>query len=332
MIASALTLAASLGACRTMGGAPDLATSALATEHPISGCPPLADLEWIRTFPQLLPFDNRLGIRVGVVEPQGDVVGDVLFFPGFADRLDNHRPLFEEWSRAGLRVISFDYPSHGESCGSSLATYGIRDLAHIASYVEGITLQDPRRPLFLAGWSTGGLVATRIAQDPGSYRPSRDLAGLILLAPGVAVHALVGDWGHVTTETLTRNPAPPHYGTITPQSPLSVPTFATNLLVNAKLAFHALLPSSLPTLVVVGDDTGDKYARTPKIKDWIVKQRAVDPQRPLAAVQCVGGFHELDNEPEPMGGAVRDVVAAFPRAALAGTTATLAVAAACRKF
>lgn len=146
------------------------------------------------------------------------------------------------------------------------------------------------------------------------------------------MHALVGDWGHVTTATLTRNPTPPHYGEIKPQSPLSVPTFATNLLVNSKLAFHALLPSSLPTLVVVGDDLSDKYARTPRVKDWVAKQRSADPQRPLAAVQCVGGYHELDNEPEPMGSVVRDAVAAFPAAVLAGTTAELAVGGPCQKF
>ncbi len=86
-----------------------------------SGCQPLVEQDWIRTYRQTLE-NGRLSIRIGVAEPQGETHGDILFFIGFADRVDNHKPLFDAWTAAGFRVIAYDYPSHGETCGSGNVT------------------------------------------------------------------------------------------------------------------------------------------------------------------------------------------------------------------
>ncbi|HVH42206.1 MAG TPA: hypothetical protein VM925_07670, partial [Labilithrix sp.] len=49
--------------------------------------------------------DGNLKLRVGVMDPDGAPKADVLFLHGFADRFDNHLPLFERWREAGLRVV-----------------------------------------------------------------------------------------------------------------------------------------------------------------------------------------------------------------------------------
>src|SRR4051812_1989608 len=79
-------------------------------------CSPLSDVPGMKIERPTVD-DGNLHLRIGVMEPSGTPKADVLFLHGFADRFDNHLPLFETWRNAGLRVIAFDYPSHGETCG-----------------------------------------------------------------------------------------------------------------------------------------------------------------------------------------------------------------------
>jgi len=283
------------------------------TESAITtACQDLSQRSWITTS-RLTSLDGREELRIGVMEPQAPVIGDVLYLHGFADRLDNHRPLFDAWSQAGFRVISFDYPSHGETCGASINGYTIDDLMKLAAQVESATIQDRSRPLVLAGWSTGGLLAARILQV-GSESPifSRPVSKAILIAPGVALRPLLGEFGIVTQSTLTRNPNPPHEGEIKPKSPLSVPLFALNLLAESNRAKAALLPNNVPVLVVVGGIKEDRYVDTTGIIKWVGAQRE-NHKGIIRAVACAGGYHELDNEPDPMGNAVRNASAEFAK-------------------
>lgn len=136
------------------------------------------------------------------------------------------------------------------------------------------------------------------------------------MAPATTPHALVGVNGIVTAETLTRNTNPPHVagGEIKPKSPLFTPVFASKLLFNAGKANCDALPA-IPTLTIVADDNADKYVRTPQVKAWAGAQRAV--HNPLMTnVQCVGSYHELDNELEPIAGQVRAMAAQFVGQAL----------------
>lgn len=247
--------------------------------------------------------DGNVHLRIGVMEPKGSPKGDVLFLHGFSDRFDNHLPLFEGWRRVGLRVVAFDYPSHGETCGRGLDRYRIEGIAKLASFVEARTRPAERRPLVVAGWSTGGLVTVRMLQD-SKLALGRSIDGAFLLAPGVDVKVLVGDKQRVTTETLTHDPNPPHRGPIAPRSPLQTPLFAADLLVQAKRARDAGFPTNVPTFVVTGGENEDVYADTKGVVAW-VEARQKDGAK-MVGFGCADGRHELDNEAAPMGGDVRE--------------------------
>jgi pimeloyl-ACP methyl ester carboxylesterase len=187
--------------------------------------------------------------------------GDVLYLHGFSDRIDNHRPLFESLTKQGLRVIAFDYPSHGETCGPSLDRYSFTDLAKLAGQVERENAM--RGPLYLAGWSTGGLLAVRIAQGLDADF-SRPIAKMALFAPGVDVRFVTS----VSESTLTRNPNPPHVAAPSPTSPLKRPVFASALKLNSELAKVHTLPAGLPVLTFVGGEDADVYADTKGVSKW----------------------------------------------------------------
>ena len=256
--------------------------------------------------------EGRVHLRVGVFPAKGLPKGDVFYLPGFADRLDNHLPLFEAWSKAGLRVVSFDYPSHGESCGRPLDRYGFEDLGRFADAVERHTREDATRPFVLSGWSTGGLVAVRTLQEGWL---GRAVKGVVLFAPAVAPRAIIGEAGFVTEGTLTRNPSPPHRGPITPKTPLATPLFAPKLLLNGALARHTHYPT-VPTLVVLGGDDTDRYVDIRGVDAWM-RDVERDGGR-IEGRRCAGGFHELDNEPAPMGPAVRSATSDFAGWIVAG--------------
>lgn len=268
---------------------------------------------WMHTW-RMQADGGRLQLRVGEARPEGAIIGDVLFFHGFADRLDNHQPMFTEWTKRGFRVISFEYPSHGETCGKSLAFYMYPGLARLAAEVELSTREDAERPLLLAGWSMGGLLATRLLQ--GLEPLSRPVRGAMLLTPGVAVHTFLS---RVENETLTRNPSPPHTGPIAPVRPAVWPV-ATNLLYHARVARSTRLPKNVPVLTVVGGDEEDVYAKSADIRAWVTDKR--DEGALSLGLSCPGGYHEIDNEPEPMGPQVQRSLGQFATAVLEGTTAT----------
>ena len=254
--------------------------------------------------------EGRVKLRIGIMDPTGEARGDVLFLHGFSDRFDNHLPLFEGWRAAGLRVVAFDYPSHGETCGRGIDRFKIEGLAKLASFVEEHTRPASARPLVVAGWSTGGLVAVRTLQVP-SLALGRKVDGAFLLAPGLDVKVLVGDKQRVTLETLTHDPAPPHRGEISPSSPLQTPLFSSDLLLHARHARKDAYPKDVPTVVVTGGEREDVYANTAGVRDWVETRRAEG-----AAVQglaCDGGRHELDNELPPIRDEVRESAARFAR-------------------
>ena len=257
-----------------------------------------------------------LTLRMGIYKPEGPARGDILYFIGFGDRFDNHGPLFAQWNAEGFRVISFDYPSHGGTFGplNHLNLYNYSGLMKLAESVEKATREESSRPLLLAGWSTGGLLATRIPQTNRHW--DRKPQALILFSPGVSVFPFVGEHGMVTQRTLTSNPKPPHSGPIRPGSPLFTPAFSASLLTNAALARHQDLPN-LPVLVLTGGEKEDKYVKIENVKQWAVNQRGRRAST-LVAVQCLGGFHELDNEPGVTGKTVRDLAARFASSVLDG--------------
>ncbi len=265
-------------------------------------------------------YEKDMEIRIGVQNPStSSIKGDILFLHGFADRLDNHAPLFEEFNRAGFRVVSFDLPGHGESRGNKndISRWSFTELTELAAFVEKSVVWNTGvkpRTLILAGWSTGGLLAVRMAQGLSEQYLSREISGLILYAPGVAVRVpwqlgekrpdyLGGLVGRVTTQSLTHHPNPPHNGPIKPLSPVVKLRFGLDLTWNSFLARFHDLPSFMPMLVFVGGEAEDVYADSKGLKIWTANQRARG--KSVYTIKCEHGRHELDNEMEPMGSIVR---------------------------
>lgn len=255
-------------------------------------------------------FGRFLHIGVQSPDPEIAVKGDILYLHGYGDRIDNHGPLFKEWNKAGLRVISFDFPSHGQTEAGPLDLYGIGDLGRLALKVEAATRENRDRPLFLAGWSTGGLVAVRMVQTFLYHRSPRKPSGLVLFAPGISVYKFVGGDGIIRERTLTNSSHPPHHGEIKPVSPFLTPLFATKLIFNTVLARAESLPNDLPVLTFVGDSKQDLYAKSPNLINWVNDQRK-NKDAQIYGFSCPGSKHEMDNEPFGIGAFVRENSAAF---------------------
>lgn len=264
--------------------------------------------EQLSHFIKINQFDE---CRVRVIEqtpPHGtEIIGDVLFFIGYADRADNHEPLFSLLAQNGFKVVSFDYPSHGETNCGILNLHTYTSLMTIAGEVERAFRTSLKAPLILGGWSTGGLLAVRLLQT--NFFTERIPAKLFLLAPGISVYPLVGGDGIIRESTLLSNPNPPHRGPITPISPLITPFFSTNLIANSLLAQHQDLPSNTQTLVILADDKEDLYAKSQIVRVWTRKQKMAG--RILTALQCLNSKHEIDNEVEPIGSTARESILAF---------------------
>lgn len=278
---------------------------------------------------------GSLAVAVGIYRPAERPVADVLYLHGFADSYANHAALFARWNRAGLRVIGFDYPGHGATRGTgsagSLNGFTMDDLAKIAARVERATREDDRRPLLVAGWSTGGLLAVRLVQTGGLEREPR---AALLFAPGVAVRPIVGKQslryplGEVTLETLTHEERASDLLPISPRSPGSVPFFAASLVVASKQAALSRYPR-IPTFVAVAGDAADRYVVSRSIRGWA---RALPG--PVVALHCPTARHWLDREPELHGGPeVIEMAGAFAEAAVGdGDFSRLPSGPRCRRF
>lgn len=246
---------------------------------------------------------DTLRVHYGIYKPDSEVVGDVLFLHGYGDNFANHQALFKQFNESGLRVIGFDYPSHGKTWGQGsddLDFHSFHSLTQIAAKVLRENAPNSSRPLFIVGWSTGGLQAIRIAQVSRFRSLFPNLKGLVLYAPGVSVKTCVGNsFCQITNETLNHDTRMLHRQ-IKPKSPLFRLDFATRLLFNAALSWRQGIPQDLPTIVFVGG-SNDNYVNTDDIKSWVQLQRNYF-SAPVIAVQCPLAFHELDNELSNYGG------------------------------
>lgn len=257
-------------------------------------------------------------LRIGVMSPEAEPAADILFVHGHADRLDNHGPLFSAWREAGFRVLSFDLPSHGESNILPIDLYSFEDLVALMRLLDEATLEDPDRPLFVAGWSFGGLVVTRMAQQPDLFNAlSRTPQGLILFAPAVTPYPMAGGDGVARVSTLTNNPHPPVAGPPSPTMPIQNPIFASRLLAEAWQAEQTLFPPQLPVLLIAAGETEDWYVNAAGVLAWAHKQ--AQGGAVIRTFQCPAARHALDNEPYPIGSTVRQLAADFVAAVLQGT-------------
>lgn len=244
--------------------------------------------------------------------PAGTPVADVIYIHGFADTKDNHSPLFNAYLQSGARVLALDLPSHGRTRGRDLNDLSFEDLAAIVTEFEATFVEDLDRPLVINGWSTGGLLAVRMLQSSSFAQFTRPVSGLILHAPAVAVPACVGSAiCTVTNNTLTHDELLWNRP-LSPPSPIVKPLFATKLFWNSLQSWNDTLPVSIPTFMIVGGETEDRYVMTPKLKEWAERQQARGAH--IHVEQIAGARHELDNELVEFGSVrVRNRSSAFLR-------------------
>jgi pimeloyl-ACP methyl ester carboxylesterase len=251
-----------------------------------------------------------VGIRVGYV-PQAAAIpfrGNIVYFEGLADSIENHGPLFMRLSSEGYRVIAFDYRGQGGSDGSMDDTRikEIPKLGRLAwdQFAFDKTTFSQRTVL---GWSTGGLA--------GYYAASQGLVDrVVLIAPGIAPKSVV----LITEGTLT-SAAPyamkeldPHLQGISPRSPLEVMGFGCDLLNMAASSRGEKLrspkchnplagsykvpglapwkiPDTFPGLILFSDPK-DIYVNS-GVAIPIVKENSK-----FEIEQYTGALHEIDNE------------------------------------
>lgn len=243
-------------------------------------------------------------LRVVTELPLKKHLADVLFLTGFSDRADNHKPLFSLLANEGYRVISFDYPSHGETNCLNLDLHNFTSISNLAVNLLSMPAYKSTKPLYLSGWSTGGLMAYRMLQR--KYFGDRNISGAVMIAPGLSVYPIPGEHGIVTQNSLLSNLNPPHSGPIKPISPLLFLGFSSSLITNSVLAKNQDVPRT-PILMLLGDDKLDVYADTADIRNWYVSNR----RSSFDAFQCTGAKHEIDNEIKPIGSSARQLFLNF---------------------
>jgi alpha-beta hydrolase superfamily lysophospholipase len=249
-------------------------------------------------------------------------VADLIFLHGHADRVDNHRELFTAWSAAGIQVVAVDLPSHGGTTARGIDAWTTADLAALVGTLDR-RYGAAGRPLALAGWSFGGLLVTRITQQPRHLAVlTRRPASTVLLVPAVDPLPVTGGDGVARRRTLNHDPDPAAADP-RPASPLLNPIFAVRLLAEAWAARADRLPADVPTLVVASDPGEDLYVRADGLIRWALVQRAATGRVDL--LSCSGARHGVHLEPWPTGPTVRHATVRFLASTVRGVAAPAAV-------
>ena len=247
-------------------------------------------------------------IMVGTYAHRAKDSATVIYLPGYADTFNNHEDLLSQLHDAGVRVISFDYPSHGQSDGGIWA-WDIQDVASIIKAVlsspslnSGELAINRKLPVILVGWSTGATMAIRTAQTwhPHVIPADLRLAGIVAFAPGLPVQLAVGH-GYsrlgtkVKAEDLTRNARAIKYAPM-PESTLASGPFALSLFTTS-VAAKVMSAPAIPTLVFVADNDKDFFVNANSSATWVQNS----PETPTFGFQCEGAYHGLEFEPDGIG-------------------------------
>ncbi len=233
-------------------------------------------------------------IRAGFLPEVGSFKGNIIYYQGLGDSMLNHRELFGKLSRAGYRVLAFDYMGQGGSTGSMNNTQ-LEYIPWIANKVWKRFADTARNPdKNILGWSTGGLAAYMEAAK-GLVKK------VILIAPGNTANLIVGEgfshWpvNEITLRTLTTdiygqgNPDP-HVDPIRPNSPAVIFLFAANLLTTSALSRITKIPAKVEGLVLLSG-ANDSYVNGADANK-VFAQTAPHFERQTYA----GALHEIDNE------------------------------------
>lgn len=234
-------------------------------------------------------------IRAGYLPHEGQFKGNVLYFEGLGDSMLNHDPLFKKISKAGYRVLAFDYMGQGGSDGRMNRTR-IEYIPWIGDRVWNKYALEKNKfnSKTIIGWSTGGLAAYLSATE-------NKVDKVVLIAPGIAPRKIVGEGlfnqlpNEITLETLTTDvyfdrQSNPHREEIKPDSPVKVPHFSINLLTTAECLKDKKVSDSVKGLVLLSGDE-DTYVNAERTK------RIISQNAPHFKVKSYpGALHEIDNE------------------------------------
>lgn len=127
----------------------------------------------------LLPSGKGVIIRKGetlkyfVFEPKNvsQQKGDIFYLPSLFNNPSESQDLLEQWVEMGFRVISIKHRN-----------LKIEDSLEDLQEVEELTRIRQEVPIFVAGWSKGGLTALRLLQSEIDFG-GRTLKGIVVFAP-----------------------------------------------------------------------------------------------------------------------------------------------------
>ena len=231
--------------------------------------------------------------------------GCVMYLQGLGDSVVNQQPLFHALSESGYRVLFFDYMGQGGSEGSmndSRVIDPVNDslqLSTQAKLVWSLYAKDcGQSKKALIGWSTGGLVSYKLANEGWAD-------AVILIAPGIHAKKFVGEAATspsvlvtlkpvISERTLTRNTFAkgynPHVDPAKPDSPAKVPLFAANLLGSSLLSQKWKIKSQVKGLVFLSGVEDTYVDRDATIQT--LKKNAPH----FGVVSYDGALHEIQNE------------------------------------
>jgi alpha-beta hydrolase superfamily lysophospholipase len=210
--------------------------------------------------------DGTMSYRV--LPPGGSPAAAVLFAHGFAESAMRHAPTLEALAAAGIAAYAYDLRGHGRSPGSRGFIRRFDDLLDASALARAwVAAESPGIPLFLMGYSLGGLVSVRSAErDPDG------IDGVVLVSPGFEIAhdlpAFVRRLGIVAGEIVPHVPVaqlrlkhlrPDEARTqslidaLLPRDPLIPARTAGELIRASDAAFAAEVTYRVPTLVLHGE-------------------------------------------------------------------------------
>jgi alpha-beta hydrolase superfamily lysophospholipase len=247
-------------------------------------------------------YSTAVTAHVGIFNPACAEQGQVLYLHGHADRFENHVPLFEFLNSMCLRVVTFDWPGHGESKLGSLDLYPFSGLQDLALEIFNAYTEGHGGPRILMAWSFGGLIGTRILQSPENI-----FSASILFVPALSVHLATGGDGIIRTQTLTQTKHPLVKAKPSFISPLQTPLFALRNLISGFVAIHHAF-ATVPTLVILPEAKEDLYVDINDVENYFKIQN--DKSR-LRILNCKGAKHALDFEPKPYQDEIQNEIKKF---------------------
>ncbi len=161
---------------------------------------------------QISEFEGHDGVRIAYRARRVPTpIGSLLFIHGLGDHSGWFEPLGAAANARGIDWYGLDLRGHGWSAGKRGHADSFDDLlrdvdelrSRVADSGAGAPGERPiasvGSPIVLGGHSLGGLVALRYAQEHSS-----GLAGLLLVAPFLAVAARVPDWKRILARVANR--------------------------------------------------------------------------------------------------------------------------------